>query len=258
MTSTSLGPVVVLELETQERTRVVHLAYTAGEWKAEELGQLGADLTGLPVDRVAPDQDEVEGPSSPERRRQCARCGEGVRAGKRRVAQVQAALRAPGNPLAQYVLRARRPEGDDGARAPGVAGEDHPLGHRTATVGVHLDGHAVADEPPFLEEERFGHWHLFDQRRDAERVPSGSRHAIAPGGRACSDSGQGRSMPVTLLGRRLPPGTGAPQQPTAPPSGLRGSEAPTRRSESSAPRAASMIWAQPTATGSKGLMACTR
>ncbi len=255
-----LAPVVVLELEAQERSDVENLADAAGEGKSEHLRQLRSDLPGLPVDGVAAEEDKVERPRCPQGGRQSARGGHGVRARERLVAHVEADVRAPGNRLAQDVLRARRPERDHRARAAGVAGEDHPFCDGAAAVGVHLEGHAVAGEPAVLEAQRLGQRYLFGERRDTERVPRGAGHdrgILRNVGRA-RVRGSAVRCRVTLSWTTPRCWPSAPQQPTASPSGLRGSEAPTRRSTPSAVRSATMIWAQPTAMGSKGLIARTR
>ena len=146
-----LAPVVVLELEAQERSDVDNVSDAAGEGEPEQLRQLGSDLSGLPVDGVAAEEDEVERPRRPQGGRQCARRGQGVGARERLVAHVEAGVRAPGHALAQDVLRARRPERDHRARAAAVAREEHAFGDGAAAVGVHLEGHAVAGEPAPLE-----------------------------------------------------------------------------------------------------------
>ena len=73
-------------------------AHPAGEGQVEQLGQLGPDLPGLPVDGVAAEQHEVEGAGGPQHGGQGARRRQGVGARERRVADVQAGVRPPGHP----------------------------------------------------------------------------------------------------------------------------------------------------------------
>ena len=112
-----LCPVVVLELEAPDRAQVLQAADPAGEGEVEQLGQLGADLSGLPVDGVAAEEDEIEGAGGPQHGGEGARRGQGVGARERRVADVQPGVGAPGHRLAQDVLGARWPERHHGAGA---------------------------------------------------------------------------------------------------------------------------------------------
>ncbi len=212
-----LAPVVVLELEAQERSDVLNVTDAAGEGKVEQLRQLGSHLPGLPVDGVAAQEDEVERPGRPQGRRQGARRRQGVGARERLVAHVEAAVRAPGDPLAQDVLRARRPERDHRARAAGVACQGDACCDGTAAVGVHLERDTDACESSSLESQRLRQRHLFGQRRDTQCVPRGACHdAPRPRPRAprretavenpvgrgtCNRKERRRSMQVTLLGR---------------------------------------------------------
>ena len=167
-----------------------------GEGEVEQLGQLRADLAGLPVDGVAAEEDQVEGPGVPQDGGQRTGRRQGVRAGESGVAGVEPGVGAPGHGLAQDVLRARWPERHHGAGPAGVAGQRDALGHGAAAVGVHLDADARADEPALHELQRFRQRHLLGQHGNAQRVTRGPGH---------------------------------PQRPSAAPAGLRGSDAPTRR-----------------------------
>ena len=73
-----LHAVVVLEFKGPDRATVVQPADAIGETEVEQLGQLRADLAGLPVDGVPAEEDEVEGPGSAQDGGQRARGGQGV------------------------------------------------------------------------------------------------------------------------------------------------------------------------------------
>ena len=107
-TSTSCVPSSCSSSRRKTGPGVLQPADPAGEGEVEQLGQLGADLSGLPVDGVAAEEDEVERPGGAQRGGQGARRGQGVGARERRVADVQPGVGAPGHRLAQDVLGARR------------------------------------------------------------------------------------------------------------------------------------------------------
>ena len=87
------------------------------ERQAEELGELGTDLAGVGVDRVAPGEHEVEatevldGGGERPRGREGVGTGEG-RVGDEHAAAVDVAVGAPRDGLAQRVLGGRRSERD--------------------------------------------------------------------------------------------------------------------------------------------------
>ena len=171
-----LRPVIVLELEVPHRAPVLQPADAAGEGEVQQLGQLGPDLTGLAVDGVAAEQDEVEGTGGAQCGGQGARRGQGVGAGEGRVAHVQAVVGTPGHRLAQDVLRAGRPERDHGAGPTAVPGQRDALGHGAAAVRVHLEAHPGADQPAAVELERLGHRDLLRQGRDPQRASHRPAH----------------------------------------------------------------------------------
>ena len=193
-----------------DRAVVLQPADPAGEGEVEQLGQLGADLPGLPVDGITPEKDEVERAGGAQNGGESARRGQGVGAREGSVAGVQTRVGAPGHRLAQDILGARWAQRHHGARAPGVAGERDPLGHRPAAVRVHLDADARPHQPAAFELERLGQRDLLGQGGDRQRVTGGPAHAV-------------------ILCHSL-------YRPSAAPAGLRGSEAPTSRREPVASR----------------------
>ena len=122
--------------------------------KVAQLGELGADLTGVGVDRVAAGEHEVERAVVCERGRERLRGGERVGTGERGVGDehavdVDVAVEAPRDRFAQRVLGGRRPERDDGdVRARARRRELDGLTHRAPAVRVELEVDAVAPEPP--------------------------------------------------------------------------------------------------------------
>ena len=62
---------LVVELEPYRSHTVAHveLLHAGGEGQVEQLGQLGPHLTGVGVDRVPPDEDEIEGVDEAQARR---------------------------------------------------------------------------------------------------------------------------------------------------------------------------------------------
>ncbi len=268
-----LGSVVVFESEAERGAEILDVPDAAREGETEQLSQFGSDLSGLAVDGVETEQDEVEGSRHHQGRRQDAGGGQRVRAREGGVAAMEACVGTPSDALAQDVLGTGGTERHHGARPPGLPGQRDPFCHGPATIRIHLDRDTVADEAAILEAERFGERHLFEEGGDAQRIPgeTGSWRSTPCGASAA------RLWPRGFRGWKGVPGQGgrsfdaghdigvgrgsgadAIQRATAPPSGLRGSEAPTRRTVPSPPRSAAMIWAQPTATGSKELMALTR
>ena len=172
----------VVELELQAEggpgLRALQSPHPAGEGEVEELGHLGSHLARLAVERVAARQHQVERTRQPQRGRQGARRRQGVGAGERRVAQMDPRVGPPGHGFAQHVFGTRRPEGDDGARAPGDPGQLDPLRHRSAAVGVELETDPVAHQPAVgPEAELLGHRDLFDQGGHAQR-PSEPRSRV--------------------------------------------------------------------------------
>ena len=124
--------VVVLAPDVQDRGagRVVdvEVAHTGREREVEELGQLGPDLAGVGVDRVPPDEDEVERAGVGQRGGERAGRREGVGAGERGVGDqhpvhLDAALGRPRDRLAQRVLGGWRAEREDGAGPAVLGGE---------------------------------------------------------------------------------------------------------------------------------------
>ncbi len=178
-----LGPVVVLELEAQERSGVLQAAHARGEGQPQQLGQLGPDLSRLAVEGVAADQHQVERPTAAQGGRQGPGRGQGVRAGQGGVAHVHPVVGTPGHRLAQHVLGAGRAECEHGARPCAVAGQGHALGHGPAAVGVHFGLDAAAHQAPVLELERLGQRNLLGQGGEAQRRPGRARpeaHADGP------------------------------------------------------------------------------
>ena len=167
-----LGAVVELELESQGRPQVLQAADPTGEGQIQQLGDLGPHLTRLTVDGVAAEEHEIEGAGGTQRGRQrpCGR--ERVRSAEHLVADVDSRVGPPGHRLAEHVLGARGPEGDDGARASGRARQDDALGHGTSAVHVHLEADSPAHQPPTLEAHRLGDGDLLDERGDPQRDPA--------------------------------------------------------------------------------------
>ena len=168
----------MLELEEPDRAHVLQPADPAGEGEVEELGQLGTDLPGLPVDGIAAEEDEIERAGGPQHGGEGARRGQGVGAREGSVAGVQTRVGAPGHRLAENVLGARWAERHHGAGAPGVPGERDAFGHRPAAVRVHLDADARTHQPAAFELERLGQRDLLGQGRDRQRVTGGPAHAV--------------------------------------------------------------------------------
>ena len=202
-----LGPVVVLELELPDRAPVVQATDPAGEGEIEQLGQLGTDLPGLPVDGVAPEEDEIEGAGAAQHRGEGPRRGQGVGAGEGRVAGVQPGVSPPGHRLAQDVLGGLRSERHHGAGATAVPGERHALGHGPAAVGVHLDADPGAHEPATVQAEGLGQRDLLRQGRDRQAIAGGPAHAITLSPVRAPHAG-----PVTGPARRRQ-GSGGPRPP---------------------------------------------
>lgn len=71
-------------------------AHAARKWQVEQFGKLGADLAGIGINRVAPDQNKVERPLALKRRRQRPRRGQGIRSGEGRVGDMHATISAAG------------------------------------------------------------------------------------------------------------------------------------------------------------------
>ena len=174
-----LHAVVQLELQAEPAAKVLESLHAAGEGQAEELGQLRTDLARLAVERVATHQHEVVGAAPFQRGGQRPGRGQGVRTGEGLVADVEPAIGAPGDRLAQDVLGAGRPEGERRAAASRLAGERHAMGHGPAAVGVHLELEPVAHQAALLEAHRLGQRDLLGQRGDAQRAPRGPVRAAA-------------------------------------------------------------------------------
>ena len=133
-------------------------------------GDLRPDLTGVTVERVAADQNEIE-PTLP---LQCSRQGpgggQGVRSAERRIAQMHPPVRPPGDGLTEHVVRRRRPEREDGAGAAALPGPLHPLGDGTPAVGVHFELDPLPDEPSVVtQRHRLPHRDLLDQGGNPQR-----------------------------------------------------------------------------------------
>ena len=170
---------------SQRRCRVVRLRLRwrtpVANGRSNSSGELGADLAGVGVDRVAPDDDEIERPLALECSCQRLRCRERVGPGEGRVGDQHAVGRnvggsPPGDGLAQRVVGARRPEGEH--RHCSVADRGRELDRlrdRAPAVRVHLEVDPVAPEPPVVAElHLFESRDLLDQSSDAHgrgRVP---------------------------------------------------------------------------------------
>ena len=164
-----LPSVIVLEGQGQDLTFDAHFTDARGKGQSGQLRDLGPDLAGVPIERVATDQDEVEPTLALEGRGQGARRGQGVRAAERRIAQVDAPVRPPGDRFTQDVLRRRRTQREDGARPTALPGPFDPLGDGPPAVGVHFELDPVADEPPVLpQRHRLPHRNLLHKGGDPQ------------------------------------------------------------------------------------------
>ncbi len=155
------------------------------EGEVEQLGELGADLAGVGVHRVATDEDEVERADVFERGGERPCRGQRVGAGERGVGHEHAvggdvAFDRPRQRLAQHVLGRGRSEGHEGhgvvraVVAGAVSGERlrelDRLRDRTPAVWVHLEVEAVALQPPVgAELHLLERRDLLDQGCDAHR-----------------------------------------------------------------------------------------
>ena len=144
--------------------------------QVEQLGELGTDLAGVGIDRVAAREHEVERALARERGGERLRGRERVGARERGVGHVHAgdvdvASRAPRDRFAQRVVRGRRSEREHGdARARALRRELARLGDRAPAVRVHLELDAVAAQAAvFVELHLVELRDLLDEDRDAHR-----------------------------------------------------------------------------------------
>ena len=152
--------------------------------KVEQLGQLGPDLAGVGVERVAAHEDQVERPFAIDRGLERGGGCERVAAGERRVGDEHAvdldvAFEAPRDRLAQRVFGRRRAERDHrDRRARTLGGELAGLAHRSPAVRVELELDAVAHEPTVGSELHLLEARdLLDQSGDAHRPTLQAREA---------------------------------------------------------------------------------
>ena len=129
------------------------VAHSGEERKIAQLRELGADLTGVGVDRVTPGEHEIERALVSECGRECSRRRQRVRAGEGGVGDehavdVDRSRETPRDRLAQRVLGGRRSERDHRhARAGAYRRELDGLADRAAAVRVELEVDAVASQP---------------------------------------------------------------------------------------------------------------
>ena len=171
------------------------VAGAGDERQPEELGELGADLAGVGVDRVAAREHEVEPAEVLDRAGERARGGEGVGAGERGIgdedaAAVDVAVDAPRDGLAERVLGGRRTERDDRDRAAVLGRDGHGLRDGAPAVRAHLELEPVAHEPAVgTERHALERGDLLDQRGDPERHRGdghGRRSASSASAASCS------------------------------------------------------------------------
>ena len=171
----------------------LELLHPGGEGEVEQLGQLGADLAGLGVDRVAAARGSgrtvAAAPIAAASARAVASESLPAKAGS----LTSTASSAPKASASRSTSSADGgPEREDGAGAAGLAGQQHALGHRPAAVGAHLEGDAVALEPAVradLHDLELGD--LLDERGDPQR----------PGARA--RRGHGFGVPSVVRARTV-------------------------------------------------------
>jgi hypothetical protein len=132
-------------------------------------------LAGVGVDRVAPEQHQVEPTEHVDRARERLGGGPRVASGERGIGDVHTVIRAEGNGLAQHVLGTGWAERDHGERATGGRCELTALGHRAPAIVVHVELDAVALEASIgTQRERFDLGDLLDECSDPERLGHGS------------------------------------------------------------------------------------
>ena len=165
-----MEPAVVMFAPRADPSMVnLEFAHPAEERQVEKLGQGGADLSRIGVDRIAPGEDQIERPLPRQGGGQAARRGQAVGAGEGGIADQHAAVGAPGDGLAQHLPGALRPEAEGGAAAAGCARQLDPLGHRAPAIGVEIELDPIPLQAPVG-----GHGHgleardLLDQDGDFE------------------------------------------------------------------------------------------
>jgi hypothetical protein len=140
------------------------------EGQAQHGRHLRWDLSGVGIDRVAAEQDEIERALVLEGGGERPGGGPGVAAGEGEVGDVDALIGAEGDRLAQHVLRRGGSERDDREGSPGGPGQLVALGDSAAAVVVHVELEALALEATVGPE---GHGldlgDLLDERGDAQR-----------------------------------------------------------------------------------------
>ena len=165
-TTTLALTVIVLAPRPSARRRRGRARRTpVAKGRSEQLGDLGTHLAGVGVDRVAPDEDEIERVL---RRASAAAAGRGPsptcrirrRPGRRSARRVG----APRDRLAQAVLGRGRPEREDGATCrPVRRSQLDTLADRPAAVRVQLELEPFAHEPAVgAERHRLEPRHLLD------------------------------------------------------------------------------------------------
>jgi hypothetical protein len=176
-----LQPAVV-EFATRVDTVAVdrEMADAGEEGQVEQFGELGTNLTGVGVDRVAAREQKVERPLTAERGGERLRGRKRVGARERGVGDVHArdvdvALASPRNRFAQRVVRGGRPEREHGnTRAGALRRELARFGDRAAAVRVHLELDPVAAQSAvFVELHLVELRDLLDEDRDAHREAPG-------------------------------------------------------------------------------------
>ena len=114
--------VVVLAAQVQHGALHAEVTDARGEREIEQLGESGADLPGVGIDRVATGEHEVERPLARDGRGERACRRERVGSRERRVGDEHAVdlhrvVASPGERLAQHVVGGRRAEREHGDRA---------------------------------------------------------------------------------------------------------------------------------------------
>ena len=162
--------VVVLATEPQPRAVHFQTAYRGGERIAQQFGQFGADLSRVRIDRVLPDQNQVERPFSSDRGRQRPGRRQRVGTGEGRVRDHDAVVRAPSDSPADDVLCRGRPQRDDRAASVREPRQLHALADRALAVGVERQDQPFALQPAVRAELHLLELgDLFDQRGNTER-----------------------------------------------------------------------------------------
>ena len=166
-----LDPGVVVLAADFQRAFILEFeaSYGRQERQAQKLRQLRPHLSRIGVYRILAGQNDVERSFSLEQRGQRPRCGKGVRAGKRRVRNQDAVVRAGGHAPANHVLRRRRPQRDDGALSAGLLRQFDALGEGALAIRVHGELDTIAFQSAIRPERHgFKLGYLLDECCDAQ------------------------------------------------------------------------------------------